>query len=132
MKFEILKEESFNLDFVKDVLKNTNNPHRDKYLEVFNSEGLSTDKYKFHDIWEDFAEFILSNDFEICKINRDIGVPWNEKTQELSSKYRHKRASGKNHRTAYNPKIDPIHILFSKEFHKTLQTSNRLNALAAL
>lgn len=90
-RFEILKEESFNLDFVKNVLKNTNNPHRDKYLEVFNSEGLSTDKYKFHDIWEDFAEFILSRDFELYKINRDIGVPFNEKTQELSSKYRHKR-----------------------------------------
>jgi transcriptional regulator with XRE-family HTH domain len=92
-RFEILKEESFNLDFVKDVLKNTNNPHRDKYLEVFNSEGLSTDKYKFHDIWEDFAEFTLSKDFELYKINRDIdyGDPFSEKTQELSKKYSHKR-----------------------------------------
>lgn len=91
MKFEILKLESFNLDFIKDVLKNTNNPHRDKYLEVFNSEGLSTDKYEFHDIWEDFAEFLLSRDFELYKINRDIGVPFNEKTQELSKKYGHKK-----------------------------------------
>ncbi len=94
MKFEILKEESFNLDFVKDVLKNiANNPHRDKYLEVFNSEGLSTNKYEFHDIWEDFAEFILSKEFELYKINRDIdyGDPFNEKTQELSKKYSHKR-----------------------------------------
>lgn len=92
-RFEIVKEESFNLDFVKDVLKNTNNPHRDKYLEVFNSEGLLTNKYEFHDFWEDFAEFPLSKDFELYKINRDIdyGDPFNEKTQELFSKYCHKR-----------------------------------------
>ncbi|MCX9025801.1 MAG: hypothetical protein OIN85_06870 [Candidatus Methanoperedens sp.] len=91
IEFEFLKGESFELDFVKDVLKNTNNPHRDKYLEVFNSEGLLTNKYEFWDIWEDFAENILSKDFELYKINRDIGVPFNEKTQELSSKYCHKR-----------------------------------------
>lgn len=93
-RFEILKEESFNLDFVKNVLKNkTNNLHRDKYLEIFNSEGLSTNKYKFWDLWEDFAEFLLSKDFKLYKINKDIDYvdPSSEKTQELMSKFGHKR-----------------------------------------
>ncbi len=67
--------QSFNLDFVIDFLKKTNNPNRDKYLEVFNSEGLSTGISKFHDFWEDFAEFLLSRDFKIYKISKDIDKP---------------------------------------------------------
>ncbi|MDO9098379.1 MAG: hypothetical protein Q7U60_09690, partial [Candidatus Methanoperedens sp.] len=91
IEFEFVKGESFELDFVKDVLKNTNNPHRDKYLEVFNSKGLLTNKYEFWDIWEDFAEKILSKDFKLYKINRDIGNPYSEKIRELLSKISRKK-----------------------------------------
>jgi hypothetical protein len=59
----------FNLDFVIDVLKKTNNPNRDEYLKAFNSEGLSTGFLEFHDIWEDFAKVLLSRDFKIYKIS---------------------------------------------------------------
>lgn len=66
MIFRTLKEETFNLDFVKDVLKNTNQRYRDRYLEIFNSSGLLTEKMSLGNFGEDFARFLLHADFKIC------------------------------------------------------------------
>jgi hypothetical protein len=82
--------QSFNLDFVINVLKKTNNPNRDKYLEVFKSKGLSTGFHEFHDFWEDFAEFILSRDFKIYKISypkvSEDFDKWNDRLPHLLDK----------------------------------------------
>ncbi len=69
MNYNILKDESFNTDFVKNNIEDILAcGHADKHLEVkniFNTKGLVTNSKKFYKFWEHFAEFLLQKDFKI-------------------------------------------------------------------